>query len=47
MYDTDVEFINGPDCTHYNADSEQIRIKMKLKFSVLMKFPRLEYKINI
>ena len=47
MYYTDVVFINGVDYTHYNAESLQIAMKMKLSFSVLLKFPRLEYKINI
>ena len=46
MYYTDVVFINGKDYTHYNADSYKITIEMKLDYSVLLKFPRLEYKIN-
>ena len=40
MYYKDVEFINGQDYTHHNADSKQITMKMKLSFSVLLKFPR-------
>ena len=45
MYYTDVEFINGKYYTHHNADSYSM--KMKLSFSILLKFPRLEYKINL
>ena len=45
MYHTDAVFINGKDYTHYNADSLQTTMKMKLCFPVLLKFPRLEYKI--
>ena len=47
MFYTNAVFINGKDYTHYNADSQQITMKMKLTFPVLLKFPRLEYKINI
>ena len=41
MYYTDVVFKNGKDYTHYKADSYQITMKMKLRFSVLLNFPRL------
>ena len=47
MYYIDAVSINGKDYSHYNADSKQVTMKMKLSFSLLLKVARPEHKINI